>query len=171
MSLNRLNFQEFIPMQEIAESIYEVLSSINNLSIENPNDELTYEYLLRKVKSQAFCMQGVVEDLKFKRSIPFQNLKNIMNLNCNDEKVHPFVRSAIHEIIPIFDGEVNIEDSITFNKIQPSNSVLRRLQKSIDYINERFNQAESDPISYIRSCKIPLFTENEYLDIDKDQIS
>lgn len=155
--------QDFIPMQEIAESIYELLSKINNLSIEDSNDKLTYEYLKRKIKSQAFCMQGVIEDPKFKNSLPFQNLRNYMNLKVNDEKNHPWVKYSIQSIIPIFDGEVSIDDLITFNDSQPSSSALIKLRASIDYIDERFYLSESDPISYIRSCKIPLFTEEEIL--------
>jgi hypothetical protein len=142
-------------MQEIIDSIFDMLKKVSSLP---ENYELSQEFqtLLLRIKNQAFCMQGLLEDIRLQNSQQFQNMVNSFLDIQKDIKVHELVKLTISLIIPIILKDQKIIDSLKYRPVNCSNNIVTAFYKSEEYIYERFRLAEENPQEYIRQGRFDI---------------
>ena len=153
---NQLSIKDFCPMQEISNSIWEMLHRILDLNTYSEHDP-QYQTLLRRIKNQAFCMQAVLNDnIYLKQSQQYLNLlDSLFSINENRD-THHLVKLAIVEIIKIFQNDVMMADEIQYRPVQASGNMITNFYQSMNYIENRYNLAETNPTEYMHEDKFDM---------------
>lgn len=159
---------EFVPMQETADSIWEMLARIDKLSVNNP-DYHEYRTLLNRVRTQSFCMQGILDDEKMKRSPQYRNLLNSLDTIMKHRDTHPLVKDCIINILPILTGNERVENSIKYNGNagHGSGNIISAFYKSQNYIDERERFAQAYPEQYAMESKFDIHGKRQGLNTNQ----
>ena len=158
-TMERVNVREYAPMQEIADSLNEMLLRIANLDYNSAKDIETYNVLLRRVKSQAFCMQSVSEDPKLASSSEYNRLISHYDKVVRDPNTKPLVRECLKNVLQILIDRPDISSHIQHKEVHPSGQMLTAFYRANNHIEERMNLAESNPENYRNSAQVPLHKE------------
>src|SRR5574343_72533 len=95
---NQISTKVFAPLQEISNSIYSMMKRIGKL--ENKQiDDPDYLSLLFKIKTQAFCLQGVSNDKMIGNSEQYLSLLRYFENLSRETRSKPLVRHCALEII------------------------------------------------------------------------
>lgn len=153
---NQLTVKDFCPMQEISNSIWEMLHRVLNLNAYDENDP-QFQTLLRRIKNQAFCMQGILnDDFNLKQSQQYENLlDSLFSIQANKD-THHLVRLAIIEIMKIFYNDIMMTDEIQYRPVQASDRMISNFYQSMSYIENRNNLAETNPMEYMHQDKFDM---------------
>ena len=97
-SQGRRNIREFAPMQEIADSIYEMLERIKRLDYRNQTDLETYRAICRRIMSQTHCLLGVTEDNQIRNSEEYEKMRKFFTSLAN-QKSNPLLAECTSAIL------------------------------------------------------------------------
>lgn len=148
----KIQVRTIAPMQEIADSIYEMLKRVSKL---DKNDRENFEVLKKRIRSQAFCLQGVLEDPNIKGSEQFENLMTFYSNHLESKDTHPLVKECIEAITDIINNKKSISEK-KYKKCKPSAQVLTNFFRSKEHIEKRMELSEEDPETYLSTAKMSL---------------
>ncbi|OMJ66616.1 hypothetical protein SteCoe_36485 [Stentor coeruleus] len=142
-----------VPLQEISDCIYEMLVRISSINESDPEYMKEFEVLLRRIKSQAVCMQGVIESSK----IHYENYKSFRNFliaQFNNEMNSNLSRISMQNILPILESQEQAFKHVNQAKAcLPSSNALTSYFRSVNYIEEREQLYLENKAEYERTIK------------------
>ena len=152
---------EQVPIREIADSIFEMLTRIAQINANDPNNN-EYRALLGRIKTQAYCMQLVLEDQRGSSSHQCNNIIQRLQYIYDDPNVHHLVKHCIVEIAQIINGNKKSKDYLKYTpNIYGSPNIVTALFKSQNYIDERERLAQNNPQEYLRQDKLNIHGFNQ----------
>lgn len=162
------NVQDLVPLQETSDSIYDMLKRICKLKGNNieSND---YQTLLKRVKTQAYCLQGILNDGELRKTEQYRKIETFFNNLVNDNKNNQLVRHCVGQIMPIITGKMKLSENCQYKPVHASSSMITNFFKANNYIENRYKLAEADPEGYRNSAKLGGRASNEKFYDEKPQ--
>ena len=150
---SQVSVMDFAPIQETGNNILEMIDRIANLKnkdLESPE----YKTLVSRIRTQAFCLQGILTDETLNSSDQAKRMINTLEAIASAKKTNNLVKNCLNEILPIINGEINIYDEIKYNPVIPSSNMTGVLFKSMNHIDNQMELAKNDPEEYKRQDKL-----------------
>ena len=159
---NQISIAEQVPIREIADSIFEMLTRISKLNINDPRSPHEYRAIVERIKTQAFCMQLVIQNQKGSCSQQFDNMMRRLNDFYTNPNVHPLVRECIREIFPILSGEIQSRDYLKYTpNVYGSPNIITAIFKSQNHMDERSRLAQNNPNEYFKQDRFNIHGFNQ----------
>lgn len=152
---DQINTRVFAPMQEISNSIYSMMKRVTKLTNCSITDQ-EYLTLLNRIKTQAFCLQGVCKDKTMKNSDQYRTLLAYFQNLSNDKKINNLVKHCASEISKIITGEIDMLETLTYQPVMPTPQMVTNFYRASNKMDKHFELAEKDPEAYKRKAKIDL---------------
>jgi hypothetical protein len=156
MQQQRKNIREFAPMQEIVDSIYEMLERVKKL---NPNNLDAFQAIEKRIISQTFCLMGVTEDREMRITKEYKRMIEFFETQKNKSN-NRYVVQCVSKILEMLDQRPRIENHIQHKDVHPSRNMLTSFFRSSNHIDQRMNLAETNPSEYIRTSKAPILKDD-----------
>lgn len=150
---SQVSVMDFAPVQETGNNILEMVSRVANLknkNLESPE----YKTLVSRIKTQAFCLQGILSEDGLGNSIQAQRMIETFESIKTAKKTNILVKNCLEEILPIIRGNRNLHDEIKYVPVIPSSEMTHNFFKSMNHIENQMELAKNDPEEYKRQDKL-----------------